>query len=444
MKQMKERNNKGFTLVELLIAIAILGIIVGPFMKSFVTAAKTNAKAQQIQNATLLATNIMEEVKANSMGDLAFQFNYPKRSDGSSRFDVMNTYTSAYELTMKNGSLQNVTKYLKNEVTNNRDYVTASVLYEDYQENKEDEYEFLGQKSGTYYYIMEGLKSGKTEYDALITMDSKGYQVGDGTGYNEQKTPVIESLDVLEDAFFVQPTNQDQLCAEAIAEDANISNVQTVMDSMTRTITIDIEKNNNLYRVNVTYLYKYGTYTESVNHLIYTNAESQSFELKSIYLFYLPHYASTTSNVKDNIIINNNDNVKVNVHLIKQRITSANAVELMNNETLYKCNVTVKENVSSFHYSSHDAYVDVRTNLGTNLYYPSKSENMQVAYMYQGATGEPVSNPLIKNVLGVNTLDGSEKKDRIYEVTVSIYKKGEAANKFTGTPVATITGSKDN
>ena len=55
MKQIKERKNSGFTLVELLIAITILGIIVGPFMHSFVTASRTNAKAQQIQNATLLA-----------------------------------------------------------------------------------------------------------------------------------------------------------------------------------------------------------------------------------------------------------------------------------------------------------------------------------------------------------------------------------------------------
>ena len=111
MKQKKERNNSGFTLVELMIAIAILGVIVGPFMHSFVTAARTNAKAQQIQNATMLATNLMEEVKANDMEDLAFQFNYPTRDDSTSRFDIVGTYGNVYELRMKDNALQHVVKY---------------------------------------------------------------------------------------------------------------------------------------------------------------------------------------------------------------------------------------------------------------------------------------------------------------------------------------------
>ena len=444
MKQMKERNNKGFTLVELLIAITILGIIVGPFMHSFVTASRTNAKAQQIQNATLLATNIMEEVKANSIGDLAFQFNYPKRDDGSSRFDVMNTYTSAYELTMKNGSLQNVTKYLENGSANNRDYVTSSVLYKDYQANTEDNYEFLGQSLGKYYFIMEGLRSGKTDYDALITLDSNGYKTVDDKGYNDQHTPVIESLDVLEDAFYVQSTDQDKECASQLAEKSGLVDYLTVMNAMKRTITIDIERDGALYRVYATYEYKYGSYTETVRHLIYNNSESPDYGLKSVYLFYLPHYPSTTSSVKDEIIINNNDNVQANVYIIKQRSSSISAAELLTRETTYKCNVTVKENVSSYNSSSHDAYIAVRTNLGTNLYHQNTKIDNQVTYGYKGANGALEINPYVKKMLDVNTLDGSKEKDRIYEVTVSIYKKGEAANKFTGTPVAKITGSKDN
>lgn len=443
MKQMKERNNKGFTLVELLIAITILGIIVGPFMHSFVTASRTNAKAQQIQNATLLATNIMEEVKANSIGDLAFQFNYPKRDDGSSRFDVMNTYTSAYELTMTNGSLQNVTKYLENGNANNRDYVTSSVLYKDYQANTEDEYEFLGQKLGKYYFIMEGLRSGKTDYDALITLDSNGYKTVDDKGYNDQKTPAIESLDVLEDAFYVQSTNQDRDCAEALAQAAG-TNHMTVMSAMKRTITIDIERDAALYRVYATYDYKYGSYTETIKHLIYNNSESPDYGLKSVYLFYLPNYASTASNLRDEIIINNNDNVEANVYIIKQRTSTANDAELLTRETTYKCNVTVNENVGSFNSSSHDAYIAIRSNLGVNLYNQSTLLSNQVTYGYKGSSGSVETNPYVKKMLDVNALDGSEEKDRIYEVTVSIYKKGEAANKFAGDSVVTITGSKDN
>ena len=55
-------NNKGFSLIELLICVAILGIAAVPLMQTFGNAAKTNGKAQKLQNATSLAESIMEEV----------------------------------------------------------------------------------------------------------------------------------------------------------------------------------------------------------------------------------------------------------------------------------------------------------------------------------------------------------------------------------------------
>ena len=66
-----------------IVSIAILAIIVLPFLNAFVTATKTNVKAKNEMNATHLATNIMEGIEKNSMKTLAYQFNYP--SEG---FDV--------------------------------------------------------------------------------------------------------------------------------------------------------------------------------------------------------------------------------------------------------------------------------------------------------------------------------------------------------------------
>ena len=436
----KERNNSGFTLVELLIAIAILMIIAVPFMRSFVTAARTNAKAQQIQNATLLATNIMEEVKANTMEDLAFQFNYPERDDNTSRFDVMSSYTAAYELRSSDGELQNVTKYLENGNANNREYVTSSVLYKTYRTNLEDDYEFLGQELGRYYFVMEGLQAGATEYDALITMNANGYKTVDDKGYNDKPIVEIEPLDVLEDAFHVQDADQDAYYAEQIADAANIEDVNTVLNGMTRKITVDIEKENNLIRAHITFEYKYGSYTRAVSNMIYNNSEAQENSLKNIYLFYVPSY---TSNV-DEIVINNNDNVDATIYIVKQRNGSMNDALLQTKESTYRCRVSVYENESGFQFSTHRAHLKVRSNLGTNLYNGAPVAG-QVSYKYTGANNQSQENTTyVKKVLGLNTLDGSTEKDRIYEVTVEIYKKGEAAAKFAGEPVAKITGSKDN
>ena len=60
----QKQSNKGFTLVEVLVAILILAIIVVPLLSAFVMSAKTNAKARQTLRATTLAQNVMEELKA--------------------------------------------------------------------------------------------------------------------------------------------------------------------------------------------------------------------------------------------------------------------------------------------------------------------------------------------------------------------------------------------
>lgn len=71
---MNQKQNKGFTLIEVLIAITILGIIVIPLLHAFVTSANVNAKSKRIMDATTLAQNIMEEFKASSLEGMLEQF----------------------------------------------------------------------------------------------------------------------------------------------------------------------------------------------------------------------------------------------------------------------------------------------------------------------------------------------------------------------------------
>ena len=66
----KLNNDKGFSLVELIIVVSILAIAAVPLMKSMGMAAKTNAKAQSIQNATSLGEHVMEEIKSSDIESL--------------------------------------------------------------------------------------------------------------------------------------------------------------------------------------------------------------------------------------------------------------------------------------------------------------------------------------------------------------------------------------
>ena len=69
-KQRKRKvNNAGFSLVELLVSMVILAIIVVPLLNSFLTAARTNAKAKRVLEATTAGQNLVERIKAQSVED---------------------------------------------------------------------------------------------------------------------------------------------------------------------------------------------------------------------------------------------------------------------------------------------------------------------------------------------------------------------------------------
>lgn len=66
MQKMKKigEDNRGFTLVELIVTIVILALVTAPFLSSFVTASNTNVKSKKIQEANELSQYIIEQCKA--------------------------------------------------------------------------------------------------------------------------------------------------------------------------------------------------------------------------------------------------------------------------------------------------------------------------------------------------------------------------------------------
>ncbi|MFP3154210.1 type II secretion system GspH family protein [Lachnospiraceae bacterium ZAX-1] len=66
----KWSDNRGVSLLELLIAVAILAIMIAPLMHLFVTSANLNRKGRQMDAATNAATNLMEMVKTTELDDM--------------------------------------------------------------------------------------------------------------------------------------------------------------------------------------------------------------------------------------------------------------------------------------------------------------------------------------------------------------------------------------
>ena len=65
-----EQKNKGFSLIEVLVAMAIICLISVPLIRTFVISANVNKKARKIQNATDIAQNVSEYFTTLSLDEL--------------------------------------------------------------------------------------------------------------------------------------------------------------------------------------------------------------------------------------------------------------------------------------------------------------------------------------------------------------------------------------
>lgn len=62
MRQKKYNTSKGLTLIEIIVSLALLSIIIIPFLAMFVNSTKVNSRSDTTLNATYLAQVTMEEL----------------------------------------------------------------------------------------------------------------------------------------------------------------------------------------------------------------------------------------------------------------------------------------------------------------------------------------------------------------------------------------------
>ena len=80
--QNRKLNNKGMSLVEIIVTVTILALVSGILLSSFVSVMRTSAKSRDVHRATTVAQNIMEGINLKTAQEMAYQFNYPIRKDG--------------------------------------------------------------------------------------------------------------------------------------------------------------------------------------------------------------------------------------------------------------------------------------------------------------------------------------------------------------------------
>ncbi len=375
------QSNKGFTLVEVLVAIVILGIIIVPLLNAFVMSANTNAKARQLLRSTTIAQNVIEELKAYSIDESASQFN---RIETGNYVIADSAYSYEAVLDESTGA-----------------YTSVEITEDD---------EILGRKDGEYHFILDEVAMQSAKFDVAIHLT-------ENENAGEYDLANITSMNRSDCAYYAQQEEADLNVASEYVRRREIYNSADAMTTaeflavMTRTITIDIDKAaDGSESVKITYEYEVPTglvnedsrtYEEYTS--IFDNYATKE-PLQSVYLYYYPFYGTTT---RDTFVINNNADSDTAVYLVKMKDANYTTFDNAN----YKPYVYVNEPTPREDGTSN-------MTLCTNII----TDNLLSFYNGTGASTK----------LHVTDLGNSKTIQNLYDVTVEVYKHDDDAFATSG------------
>lgn len=431
--------NKGFTLLELLIAVAVLAIIIAPMLRGFVSSHRVNAKSRHLMRATTLAQNEMEIFEKEKLEDLIIMEETDSAGNTAPRYAVD---TSDFE-TDSDGDDHTIYKFTRSGVINDG--------------------------------------SDMNMFDVVVTIrpsiSSTGY------GYEQQNTKgmlFMNTVSGVDSATYIQRVRNEVNANGDDEEVYKLYEIRQYPESITghrwtpemfgeeleRTITLKIEQEDQagvmttVAKIRYDYTLtgynilppEYENYTTK-DKIFFNNAQTlddagNPIALKSVYLYYAPRYDTI---YPDKIIIENKDKLPVNIYIIRQNILDA-ADQIIG---VYEDPILGPQNTVNSRYPTYQAQVEIHEGFDAEgKTYGRYFTNLNLDQPGVTGTGAPVNLKLFdcdtgqefnarNEVIGytdMRSLDATEKKDRIYTMETAVYEHG--ADPLTSDPVVRLTGTK--
>lgn len=408
-----KEGNKGLSLVEVVVAIAILAVVTIPLLNIFVSSFEYNRKAREKQRTTNIAQSIIEGIKAYDSEELCAQFS------GASSFSVYKGIGSASYTETAHGTID-----LGDSQTRfQHEFVLKGI---EYDTNK---YDVKVSMISYPYQNVSGLENINTYNDAVYKQDP----ALNATSYNLIMNDILADLnaDTSFEACTIGDLNTDKIY---ITKETTISasNIAGVADP---TYSVVVQ---NVYYYSVNGLERRRTdgTTQAVSlaeqsivdafspQEIYNNSSTKAngASLENIYLFYYPAYKSGQSGSPidaERIIIQNNTGSAKDVFLIKQYTAG------MSETILNICETDYQPTIEGAGANSITLYHNLKTNLSTS--------------------GTLPQSPIINGLTAVEGLIKSSDEALLYNITVSVYEDGAADSGFpAGKLLLEIEGSKDD
>lgn len=268
-------DKRGLTLIELLVGVLILGILIAPLMRLFLTGAGTESKSRSLAKATGAAQSLTEEVQASDI-----------------------------PLLLKDAALLSAAAGFYSKSGDSYTYVgtEAPALSADQQR---------------YYIGLKDYLSGGQLYDAMITLDASGAE-------NQQQVVVANALDIALDMTAADQSALTEL--QRIVDGWLVPPPDSVnMSLLQRSIRFQITKSGDAYRTEAVFEYSatvrrtrlpnYSfSHTETASASCVPESEKERAPIFSVFLFYDAYYHNNLGS--QNITINNSTGEDVNVFLV--------------------------------------------------------------------------------------------------------------------------------
>lgn len=410
MRKQKKLDNAGFSLVELLIAVVILGLIVAPLLHTFVAAADTAARSGKMGDATLASQNIAEVIEANNVSDIV--------ADGNALFGATAV-------------------------------VDASQA-----------------ASGSYVMTISGLGAGKSQFNAQVALNAAAAPFQE---INAEKIADYSNMDAVFAQSQTSAEDPDQNAIARFVSDSSVYTNITSTPSVTRNIKLTVDYTDaakTKIEADLVYSYTYsfsykevnssgGTMNKSatLSYQLHYSLLPQGFDRSSgavpnIYLLYNPWYGGTytdatlgqsytkdrlasstdadvaISNKYDTFNVLNNQDITFKLFLVKQK-----TAEPLTTDMDYSADIILHQ--------SNAVSTAVYSNVNESFTTPTgntKLNNVSFKVQYDSWSYQPITN------LITGDLVSKSAKNRIFQVTINLFPVG--TTDYSGTPLCTFTTTK--
>lgn len=475
----KAKYNKGFTLVELIIAVAVLGIVISPLIANFIQSAKLNKKARISLNATNMAQDIMEGASSYTADEFIKMF----ESEQSLMGKLLPAIITGYD---EHGNTIDMTSNNANKTfryyTDPSKATDGTRQYADAVNPSGIVTELKKTLPENMYFYVDGVKQGNNNYNLHFHVTTNGTNTDANGAEVANIAKINSSYDLTQTLDTTNQKNNDPNEGDVARATKYFVNHSSSTDShleanikaaLERQIKITVTKDaSNNYTATFEQIYSIPTAQLSslgltASDQIVPDTEFPAVTLlpaakqmpRSIYLYYtgMPNSQGTVGSAKvaDKIEIENTTGNELTVYLIRMqegsKKTQASSITYNNN---YRAQVDVISEdqtgtpndltsiVSNLRYNlSEDASKNYRVfeegSSTTKLAGITDEQKNNTKYSADRCTytynSMPVDETQYKKVIS----DGYQKQNKnfIYEVTLEV----EDAAK--GTKVATFTGS---